>query len=76
MGYCKLECPDGETECCICCTKMILASANVMIWTVMNMQKIAKIMLRRMSHDYILIRTYTRNHSRSGRSCMRSDHVR
>ena len=21
MGYCKLECPDGETECCICCTK-------------------------------------------------------
>ena len=18
---CKLECPDGETECCICCTK-------------------------------------------------------
>ncbi len=21
MGYCKIECPDGETECCICCTK-------------------------------------------------------
>lgn len=21
MGYCKLECPDGEAECCICCTK-------------------------------------------------------
>lgn len=21
MGRCKLECPDGETECCICCTK-------------------------------------------------------
>lgn len=21
MGYCKLECPDNETECCICCTK-------------------------------------------------------
>ncbi len=21
MGKCKLECPDGETECCICCTK-------------------------------------------------------
>lgn len=19
MGYCKLECPDGETQCCICC---------------------------------------------------------
>lgn len=21
MGYCKLYCPDDETECCICCTK-------------------------------------------------------
>lgn len=21
MGYCKLECPDGETQCCICCEK-------------------------------------------------------
>ena len=21
MGYCKLDCPDGETECCICCEK-------------------------------------------------------
>lgn len=21
MGYCKLGCPDGETECCICCEK-------------------------------------------------------
>lgn len=21
MGYCKIECPDGETECCICCSK-------------------------------------------------------
>lgn len=21
MGRCKLECPDGETECCICCEK-------------------------------------------------------
>lgn len=21
MGYCKLDCPDGETQCCICCTK-------------------------------------------------------
>ena len=21
MGRCKLECPDGEAECCICCTK-------------------------------------------------------
>lgn len=21
MGRCKLECPDGETECYICCTK-------------------------------------------------------
>lgn len=21
MGYCKLECPDGETECYICCEK-------------------------------------------------------
>ena len=21
MGYCKLECPDGETVCCICCEK-------------------------------------------------------
>lgn len=21
MGYCKLNCPDGETECCICCEK-------------------------------------------------------
>ena len=21
MRRCKLECPDGETECCICCTK-------------------------------------------------------
>ena len=21
MGYCKLECPDNETQCCICCTK-------------------------------------------------------
>lgn len=21
MGRCKLECPDGETQCCICCTK-------------------------------------------------------
>lgn len=21
MGRCELECPDGETECCICCTK-------------------------------------------------------
>lgn len=19
MGYCKFECPYGETECCICC---------------------------------------------------------
>ena len=39
------------------------------------MQKIAKIMLRRMSHDYILIRTYTWNHIRSGWTCMRSDRV-
>ena len=31
---------------------------------------------KRTSHDYILIRAYTWNHSRSGRSCMRSDHVR
>lgn len=22
MGYCKLECPDGETEYCICCEKL------------------------------------------------------
>lgn len=21
MGKCKLECPDGETQCCICCDK-------------------------------------------------------
>lgn len=21
MGYCKIECPDGETTCCICCEK-------------------------------------------------------
>ena len=21
MGYCKIECPDSETECCICCDK-------------------------------------------------------
>ena len=21
MGRCKLDCPDGETQCCICCTK-------------------------------------------------------
>lgn len=21
MGYCKNECPDGETTCCICCDK-------------------------------------------------------
>ena len=21
MGYCKIECPDGETACCICCDK-------------------------------------------------------
>lgn len=21
MGYCKLDCPDGETQCCICYTK-------------------------------------------------------
>ncbi|MFQ7674367.1 MAG: hypothetical protein ACLRK3_06490 [Ruminococcus sp.] len=21
MGYCKLECPDGETQCCIFCEK-------------------------------------------------------
>ena len=21
MGRCKLECPDSETECCICCSK-------------------------------------------------------
>ena len=21
MGRCKLDCPDSETECCICCTK-------------------------------------------------------
>lgn len=27
-------------------------------------------------YDYILIRIYTWNHIRSGRSCMRSDHVR
>ena len=21
MGYCKLDCPNGEIECCICCEK-------------------------------------------------------
>ena len=21
MGYCKLECPDGETKCCVYCEK-------------------------------------------------------
>ena len=21
MGHCKLDCPDNETECYICCTK-------------------------------------------------------
>lgn len=21
MGYCKIECPDGETQCCIYCEK-------------------------------------------------------
>lgn len=21
MGYCKIECPDGETQYCICCEK-------------------------------------------------------
>lgn len=21
MGRCKLDCPDDETECCICCGK-------------------------------------------------------
>lgn len=42
----------------------------------MNTQRNAKIMSRRMSHDYILIRTYTWNHSRSNWSCMCSDHVR
>lgn len=31
---------------------------------------------RRMSHDYILIRTYARHHNRRDRTCMRSDHVR
>lgn len=33
-------------------------------------------MLRRMSHDYILIRTCTWNHNRRDRTCMCSDHVR
>lgn len=32
--------------------------------------------IRRMSHDYILIRTYTWNHNRRDWPCMRSDHVR
>jgi predicted DCC family thiol-disulfide oxidoreductase YuxK len=55
---------------------MILASADVMIWTVMNMLRNVRNILRRMIHDYILVRTYTWNHSRSGWYCMRSDHVR
>lgn len=54
----------------------IPASANVTIWTVMNMRRSVKIMLRRMSHDYIRIRIHPWNHSRSNWSCMCSDHVR
>ena len=54
----------------------IPASADVMIWTVMNMQKIVKIMSRGKKHDYILIRIRPWNHIRSGWSCMRSDYVR
>ena len=70
MGYCKLECPDGETQCCICCEKQDGCDNRC------DIQRIAKIMLRRTSHDYILIRTYTWNHIRSGWACMCGDHVR
>lgn len=54
----------------------ILASTDAMIWTAMNMRRSAKIMLRRAEHDYILVRAYTWNRSRSGWYYMYSDHVR
>lgn len=28
MGYCKIECPDGEIECCICCNKQNSCNAK------------------------------------------------
>lgn len=28
MGYCKIECPDGEIECCICCSKQNSCNAK------------------------------------------------
>ena len=28
MGRCKLDCPDGETECCICCEKQYLCQCR------------------------------------------------
>ena len=28
MGYCKLECPDGETECYICCEKQYFCQSR------------------------------------------------
>ena len=30
MGYCKLECPDGETKCCVYCQKHL---KNIMNYT-------------------------------------------
>lgn len=75
MGYCKLDCPSGETECCICCEKQ--DSCQCRCDDMDNYEYAEECEeLWRMSHDYILIRTYTWNHSRRDWSCMRSDHVR
>lgn len=42
MGRCKLECPDGEVERCICCTKQDSCQCRCDDMTVMNMRRNAK----------------------------------
>lgn len=39
MGYCKLDCPDGKTECCICCTKQDFCQCRCDERTFKNMNR-------------------------------------
>ena len=73
MGYCKLDCPDGETQCCISCEKQDSCQCRC---DDMDSYEYAEIISRRKKHDYILIRIRHWNHIWNGWSCMRSDHVR
>lgn len=76
MGRCKLECPDDETEYCICCTKQDSCQSRCDDMDSYEYAEECENYIKEDEYDYILIRIHPWSHIRSGRSCMCGNHVR